>query len=57
MLSVMNRLHDIKDGLTVGVDDYLLKPHNPFQLRSRILVGLRWLNYIDSLHEGKPDKK
>jgi DNA-binding response OmpR family regulator len=57
MLSVMNRLQDIKDGLAAGVDDYLLKPHNPFQLRSRILVGMRWLNYIDSLYESKPAKK
>ena len=57
MLSIMNRLKDIKEGLAAGVDDYLLKPHNPFQLRSRLLVGTRWLNYIDSLYEGKSVKK
>jgi DNA-binding response OmpR family regulator len=57
MLSVMNRLKEIKEGLAVGVDDYLIKPHHPFQLRSRILVGMRWLNYIDSLYEGKTQRK
>lgn len=56
-LSVRNSLMEIKEGLAVGVDDYLIKPHNPFQLRSRILVGMRWLNYIDSLYEAKPQKK
>jgi len=53
MSSAGNSLKEIKEGLDVGVDDYLIKPHNPFQLRSRILVGLRWLNYIDSLSLGK----
>ncbi len=57
VLSGMNRLKEIKEGLAVGVDDYLIKPHNPFQLRSRILGGMRWRNYSDSLFEGKLDKK
>jgi hypothetical protein len=35
----------------------LIKPHHPFQLRSRILVGMRWLNYIDSLYEDKSANK
>ena len=56
VLSAMNRLTEIKEGLAGGVDDYLLKPHNPLQLRSRILVGMRWLNYIDSLNKGKAAK-
>jgi len=50
VLSAMNRIKEIEEGLAAGVDDYLIKPYNQFQLRSRILVGLRWLNYIDSLH-------
>ena len=50
VLSTMNRLSEIQEGLGTGVDDYLVKPHNPFQLRSRVLVGIRWLTYIDSLH-------
>jgi DNA-binding response OmpR family regulator len=47
--STSPNLDQIRDALAVGVDDYLVRPHNPFQLRSRILVGMRWLNYIDSL--------
>jgi PleD family two-component response regulator len=57
VLSMMNSLKQIKEALAVGADDYLVRPHNPFQLRSRALVGMRWLNYIDSLFEGKSDKK
>ncbi|MBI4326664.1 MAG: response regulator [Chloroflexi bacterium] len=57
VLSTMNSLKQIKEALAVGVDDYLVRPHNPFQLRSRALVGMRWLNYIDSLFEGKSEKK
>ena len=47
--SVMNQIHDIRDGIEAGADDYLIKPHNPFELRARLLVALRWVNYIDSL--------
>ncbi|MBE7504261.1 MAG: response regulator [Verrucomicrobiales bacterium] len=50
VLSTLSRLSEIEEGLAAGVDDYLIKPHNRFQLRSRIAVGLRWLAYIDSLH-------
>ena len=50
LLSTMNRIKEIEEGLAAGADDYLIRPHNPFQLRSRILVGLRWLSYIDSLN-------
>lgn len=51
--SVREQLKDIREGLELGVDDYLIKPHNPYQLRSRVLVGMRWLTYIDSLSSGK----
>lgn len=47
--SAMSELDEIESGLEAGVDDYLIKPHNPFQVRSRILVAMRWLTYIDSL--------
>lgn len=57
LLSTMNNLKQIKEALAVGTDDYLVRPFNPFQLRSRTLVGMRWLNYIDSLYESKSDKK
>jgi DNA-binding response OmpR family regulator len=45
----MGQLKDIREGLSLGVDDYLVFPHNPFQIRSRVLVGMRWLTYIDSV--------
>ncbi len=53
VLSTMGNLKDMKEALAVGVDDYLVRPHNRFQLRSRALVGMRWLNYIDSLYAEK----
>ena len=52
-VSAMSRLQEIKEGLAAGVDEYLIKPPNPLQLRSRVLVGLRWLQYIDLLYEGR----
>ncbi len=49
MLSTLSSLNEIKDGLAAGVDDYLIKPYNPFQIRSRVLVGLRWLTHLDAV--------
>ena len=49
MRSRKEKLEEIQSGLAAGVDDYLIKPHNPFQIRSRVLVGMRWLTYIDSI--------
>ena len=49
MRSFMGQLKDIKEGLSLGIDDYLIIPHNPFQIRSRVLVGMRWITYIDSI--------
>jgi len=57
VLSTLSHLKEIKEGLVAGVDDYLVKPYNRFQLRTRVLVGMRWLNYIDSLYETKPSKQ
>jgi DNA-binding response OmpR family regulator len=51
VLSVMDTIKNIQEGLAAGVDDYLIKPPNPFQVRTRVLIGARWLTYIDSLHE------
>ena len=56
ILSTMCNLKDMKEALAFGVDDYLVRPHNRFQLRSRALVAMRWLNYIDSLYESKSGK-
>ena len=41
MRSAMSQLDEIRTGLEAGVDDYLVKPHNPFQIRSRVLVAMR----------------
>lgn len=50
MRSRLGQLKEIRDGLATGVDDYLVySPHDAFQIRSRVLVGLRWLTYIDSI--------
>jgi DNA-binding response OmpR family regulator len=49
MRSMGSQLEEIKAGLAAGVDDYLVVPHNPFQIRSRVLVAMRWLTYIDSI--------
>jgi DNA-binding response OmpR family regulator len=49
MRSAMGQLDEIKTGLDAGVDDYVIRPHNPFQIRSRVLVAMRWLTYIDSI--------
>lgn len=57
VLSALSNIKEIKEALTVGVDDYLVRPYNPLQLRSRALVGIRWLNYVDSLYEGKSGEK
>lgn len=53
VFSSMNRMQEIKDGLAAGVDDYLAKPLTPVQARARVLVGRRWLAYIDSLFAGR----
>jgi DNA-binding response OmpR family regulator len=49
MRSRLAQMKEIHQGLEAGVDDYLILPHNNFQIRSRVLVGMRWLTYIDSL--------
>jgi len=50
MRSRLGQLKEIKEGLAAGVDDYLVYyPNDSFQIRSRALVGLRWLTYIDSI--------
>jgi DNA-binding response OmpR family regulator len=53
MLSVLSRFAEIQEGLIAGVDDYLIKPLNPTQIRARVLVGMRWLTYIDSVTAAK----
>jgi len=55
--STMNKLKEISEALEQGVDDYLIRPAHQFQLRSRILVAIRWLNYIDSLYDSASPKQ
>jgi DNA-binding response OmpR family regulator len=52
-LSMMVRIREIEEALAAGADDYLAKPYNPVQIRTRVMVGLRWLAYIDSLYAKK----
>jgi len=54
VLSVLNSIKDVREALAAGVDDYIIKPHHPLQVRSRILVGQRWLHYIDSITQPQP---
>ena len=56
MMSDMNSLGEIREALDAGVDDYLSRPITPVQLRTRIVVGLRWLSYIDSLQSSGSTK-
>jgi DNA-binding response OmpR family regulator len=52
MRSMREQIKDVREGLQAGVDGYLVKPHHRFQIRSQVLVGLRWLTYIDSINTG-----
>lgn len=49
---VISRRHEteaIEDMLDAGANDYSVKPVNPAQIRTHILVGMRWLTYIDAM--------
>jgi len=50
--STIEQLSEIEAALAAGANDCLVifKRHDPFQIRSKILVGLHWLNYIDSVN-------
>ena len=39
----------IEEALDAGANDYSIKPVNSLQIRTRVLVGMRWLAYIDSI--------
>jgi len=49
VLGNASRVADIEAALDSGANDYSVKPLTGFQLRARVRVGLRWLNYIDSI--------
>jgi len=49
VLGNSTKVADIEAVLDSGANDYSVKPLAGFQLRARIRVGLRWLQYIDSI--------
>jgi DNA-binding response OmpR family regulator len=49
VLGNSTQVADIEAVLDSGANDYSVKPLSGFQLRARVRVGLRWLNYIDSI--------
>ncbi len=44
LLSVRSKREDVLKGLDAGADDYLAKPYDPFELRTRLETGIRILN-------------
>ncbi len=49
VLSHMSRYKEIDEAISAGADDYLVKPFNPFQIRARLRVAMKWISYIDSI--------
>ena len=49
LLTGKNSQEDIVTGLDAGADDFLSKPMQPEELRSRLAVGKRILNYQEAL--------
>ncbi|MGA2347643.1 MAG: diguanylate cyclase, partial [Candidatus Sulfotelmatobacter sp.] len=49
MLTAKNRKQDLLTAMEAGADDYLSKPVDPAELRSRIMVGKRILDLQQSL--------
>lgn len=49
MLTAKNRKNDLLTAMAAGADDYLSKPVDPAELRSRIMVGKRILELQQSL--------
>jgi PleD family two-component response regulator len=49
ILSNRREKAEIEEALDAGANDYSIKPVTPLQIRTRVLIGLRWLAYIDSI--------
>lgn len=50
-LTAKGQKKDIVTGLEAGADDYLIKPFDPHELRSRLAVGKRILNLESALEK------
>jgi len=49
VISRRHEMGEIKEALEAGANDYSVKPVSSVQICARVLVGLRWLAYIDSI--------
>ncbi len=54
LLSVRDKKDDVLEGLDAGADDYMSKPYDPFELRSRLETGIRILS-SDQPTQKNPD--
>jgi putative two-component system response regulator len=46
ILSILSKTKEINEALDAGADDYLVKPYNQWNIRTRLRVALRWLSRI-----------
>ncbi len=54
IISRHHEMTEIEEALDAGANDYSIKPVNPLHIRTRILVGMHWLAYIDSIAAPHP---
>ncbi|MGA2604982.1 MAG: response regulator [Verrucomicrobiia bacterium] len=48
IISRHHEMQEIEEALDAGANDYSIKPVNPLHIRTRVLVGMHWLAYINS---------
>jgi two-component system cell cycle response regulator len=53
MVSAQGTVDDVLEGMSAGVDDYLVKPLNPDELRARLISAAR----VSSLHRDLDDQR
>jgi DNA-binding response OmpR family regulator len=54
VISGHHEMEEIEEALDAGASDYSIKPVSPLHIRTRVLVGMHWLAYIDSLATPHP---
>ena len=54
VISRHHEMEEIEEALDAGANDYSIKPVNPLHIRTRVLVGMHWLAYIDSITPPHP---